>query len=220
MAKKNYYCVLAGKTPGIYKTWNECKAQVDGFPGAKYKGFSLLEEAEEYMKSGGFDIGLAMKSPDMVNDNHDDDESEKTILTGESAVAYVDGSYDDLTGDYSCGIVFFYNGKTKEISLKGENQDLAEMRNVAGEIMGAKLAMEMAIEQGIGSLEIYYDYKGIEEWCLGRWKTNKAGTIAYKSYYDSIKDKLDVKFKKVKGHSGDKYNDLADKLAKEALGLI
>ncbi|MCR5797927.1 MAG: ribonuclease H family protein [Eubacterium sp.] len=201
MAKKNYYCVLAGKTPGIYRTWDECKAQVDGFPGAKYKGFSLLEEAEEYMKS-------------------DADESEKTILTGESAVAYVDGSYDDLTGDYSCGIVFFYNGKTKEISLKGEDQDLAEMRNVAGEIMGAKLAMEMAIEQGIGSLEIYYDYKGIEEWCLGRWKTNKAGTIAYKAYYDSIKDKLDVKFKKVKGHSGDKYNDLADKLAKEALGLI
>ncbi len=201
MAKKNYYCVLVGKTPGIYRTWNECKAQVDGFPGAKYKGFSLLEEAEEYMKS-------------------DADESEKTILTGESAVAYVDGSYDDLTGDYSCGIVFFYNGKTKEISLKGEDKDLAEMRNVAGEIMGAKLAMEMAIEQGIGSLEIYYDYKGIEEWCLGRWKTNKAGTIAYKAYYDSIKDKLDVKFKKVKGHSGDKYNDLADKLAKEALGLI
>ena len=34
-----------------------------------------------------------------------------------------------------------------------------------------------------------------------------------------IKKYVDIKFVKVKGHSGDKYNDLADKLAKEALGI-
>ena len=32
--------------------------------------------------------------------------------------------------------------------------------------------------------------------------------------------KIDIKFVKVKGHSGDKYNDIADKLAKKALGII
>ena len=41
----------------------------------------------------------------------------------------------------------------------------------------------------------------------------------YKKYYDSIKNILDVKFVKVKGHSGDKYNDRADALAKAALGI-
>ena len=50
-------------------------------------------------------------------------------------------------------------------------------------------------------------------------KTNKEGTIAYKAYYDEAKEKVSVRFQKVTGHSGDKYNDYADKLAKQALGL-
>ena len=33
------------------------------------------------------------------------------------------------------------------------------------------------------------------------------------------KEKIDVKFVKVKSHSNDHYNDIADKLAKEALGI-
>ncbi len=45
-------------------------------------------------------------------------------------------------------------------------------------------------------------------------KTNKEGTKAYKAYFDSLKDKLIIHFQKVKGHSGDEYNDLADELAK------
>ena len=41
MAKK-YYAVAKGKTPGIYLTWEDCKAQVDHFPGALYKGFATI----------------------------------------------------------------------------------------------------------------------------------------------------------------------------------
>ena len=48
MAKK-YYAVRVGKTPGIYLTWDDCKAMVDGFPGAKYKGFETLEEAKDFL---------------------------------------------------------------------------------------------------------------------------------------------------------------------------
>ena len=42
----------------------------------------------------------------------------------------------------------------------------------------------------------------------------KKGTKEYKKFYDSIKDKLNIKFVKVKAHSGDKYNEEADRLAK------
>ena len=38
-AKNNFYAVLAGRQPGIYKTWAECQRQVIGFKGAKFKGF-------------------------------------------------------------------------------------------------------------------------------------------------------------------------------------
>ena len=45
MAKKKYYVVWKGATPGVYPTWDECKAQVFGYEGAQYKSFSSLEEA-------------------------------------------------------------------------------------------------------------------------------------------------------------------------------
>lgn len=50
MAGKKYYAVKKGKTTGIFKSWAECRDSVDGYSGAEYKGFMLLEEAEAYMK--------------------------------------------------------------------------------------------------------------------------------------------------------------------------
>lgn len=50
-------------------------------------------------------------------------------------------------------------------------------------------------------------------------ESNKDGTKAYKAYFDSIKNYINIRFVKVKGHSNDRYNDMADILAKEALGL-
>lgn len=49
MAEKKYYAVQVGKIPGIYGTWDECKAQTEGVSSAKYKSFPSLEEAERYM---------------------------------------------------------------------------------------------------------------------------------------------------------------------------
>lgn len=43
--KEKYYVVWAGKEPGIYTNWTQCKAQVEGFNGAKFKKFSSLSEA-------------------------------------------------------------------------------------------------------------------------------------------------------------------------------
>lgn len=51
MAKKKFYAVVVGRTPGIYDAWDHpeesksAKAQVDKFPGAKYKGYATYEEA-------------------------------------------------------------------------------------------------------------------------------------------------------------------------------
>ncbi|WP_129044522.1 ribonuclease H family protein [Companilactobacillus metriopterae] len=48
---QKYYAVRIGKNPGIYNTWAECKAQVDGFVGARYKSFTSLSEAEDFIKN-------------------------------------------------------------------------------------------------------------------------------------------------------------------------
>lgn len=206
MAKKNFYVVKKGKSPGIYHTWEQCRAQVEGFAGAVYKGFATREEANAF---AGEELAeqttLSFEEPE---------ETPVPLPAGEEALAYVDGSYNVKTGEYSCGVVFFFAGEEKHLAQKGEEEELASMRNVAGEIMGARLAMEEAVRCGARSLTIVHDYQGVASWCTGEWKANKEGTKAYKAYFDSLQGKLAIQFQKVKGHSGDTYNDLADELAK------
>ena len=211
MAKNNYYAVRGGKTPGIYKTWEDCKAQVIGYKGAIYKGFAEKQDAEDFLRGG-----LSATSTDAASDN---DENPQVEPSDSEITAYVDGSFSSGKS-FGCGCIILKDGEIiAEISKAYEDEELATMRNVAGEIKASELAMQYALDNGYTSLSIYHDYQGIASWCLGEWKTNKAGTIAYKQFYDDIKDKLKVHFIKVKGHSGDEYNEIADRLAKKALGI-
>ena len=195
------YAVRVGRTPGIYSTWDDCKAQIDGFSGAVYKSFKTAAEAAEFMGWGAGVSENKLEENDLEN------------------VAYVDGSYNVTTGEFSYGVVIFHNGKEHTFNKKFDDPELASMRNVAGEIKGAEAAMEYAYKNGMKSLTIYHDYEGIAKWPLKLWAANKEGTKAYQEYYNNIKKYVDIKFVKVKGHSGDKYNDMADRLAKEALGI-
>lgn len=52
MAKKpKFYVVWKGKKPGIYESWDDCKAQIEGFKGAQYKSFSKFTEAKKAFNS-------------------------------------------------------------------------------------------------------------------------------------------------------------------------
>jgi len=44
--KKNFYVVWNGHNPGIYKSWENCQAQVKKFPNAIFRGYPTHEEAE------------------------------------------------------------------------------------------------------------------------------------------------------------------------------
>jgi hypothetical protein len=48
-SKQKYYAVRQGRCPGIYHTWADCKSQVDGFRGSRFKSFRILSEAEGFM---------------------------------------------------------------------------------------------------------------------------------------------------------------------------
>ena len=42
------YVVFIGRIPGIYTGgWDECRAQVNGYPGNKYRGYDSYEQAVE-----------------------------------------------------------------------------------------------------------------------------------------------------------------------------
>lgn len=198
MAKK-YYAVKEGRTPGIYYTWDDCKKMVDGYSGAKYKSFSTIQEAEEYISGKVF---------------ADSPENEIT------SYAFVDGSYNETTRVYGYGGFLMHASKKYVLQGNGNDEEMASMRNVAGEVLGSMAAMEKAIEIGIKELTIYYDYMGIEMWATGAWKRNKKGTVAYFDYVQNMKEKITLNFVKVKGHSGVDGNEEADRLAKEAVGIL
>lgn len=47
MAKKQkYYVVWNGHEPGIYDSWSKCQKQIKNYPGAIYKSFGSLKEAD------------------------------------------------------------------------------------------------------------------------------------------------------------------------------
>lgn len=214
-----FYAVKAGRTTGIYNSWDDCKAQVDGFAGAIYKSFKTAGEAAEYMGWGN-----VAKPSNTLKKEGETIKTSKASGTASAVelvdgVAYVDGSFNVATGEFSYGVVMFHQGKELHFNKKFDDTELATMRNVAGEIKGAEAAMQYAFEHGMKELIIYHDYEGISRWPLREWKANKDGTIAYQTFYDKISKNVNIKFVKVKGHSGDKYNDEADRLAKEALGL-
>ncbi|XP_038656265.1 ribonuclease H1 [Scyliorhinus canicula] len=49
MKGRFYYAVRAGRKPGVYATWNECKEQVEKFPSASFKKFATEEDAWSFV---------------------------------------------------------------------------------------------------------------------------------------------------------------------------
>lgn len=203
-----YYAVYKGKSgsPKIFTSWDECKKEVIGFKGAIYKSFTTEKDAINFIE---------LNSEGKVSDK-----TEELIENEEGLFIYVDGSFAVDKGNYSYGLVAVKDG---EIIYKdkgtGVDKEAVSLRNVSGEVLGAKMAVEYAIKNGFKEITIAYDYQGVESWAIGTWKRNNRITAEYNEFMQSKMKEVKIRFKKIKGHSGHKYNDLADKLAKEALGV-
>jgi len=202
---KKYYAVKVGKSAGIYNNWEDCKKQVTGFSGAIYKSFPTLEEAKEYLNNGN--VENEVNSFNLEN------------IADDEILAYVDGSYKKDTLEYGYGVVLILKDDIIELFGKGENSEVAKSRNVTGELFGSIRAISEAIRLKKKKITVFYDYQGISSWANGEWKCNLPLTIGYRDKIKDFRKEIEILFVKVKAHSNDKYNDLADYLAKKSLGI-
>lgn len=116
MAKKKFYAVKQGRKTGMFLTWDDCKKQVMGYPGAIYKSFGTEAEAKEYLGIGsavaGLDSGISGTECAVAG----------RIQTGTPASGaveiYVDGSYHAATKEFSYGMVVLIDGREEKFSQK------------------------------------------------------------------------------------------------------
>lgn len=190
-----YYAIKDDSNHEIVDSWDLCKEHLKNYTKPKYKSFKTKEEAEAFIND------------EILDDN----------ITAPKA--YIDGSFDSKTNAYSFGGVLIIDGKEYPYKKKFEPDEYSPLRNVAGEIQGAGFIIAYAVKKGIKELHIFYDYLGIEKWFTHEWKANSKIAIDYQLLAERVKDRIKVYFHKVKSHTNNHYNDYADKLAKEALGL-
>lgn len=70
--RRKFYVVWEGRAPGVYDSWEECEAQVSGYPGARYKAFNSQTDAVLAFRThnpGDLDVfkAIAAHKNDIVN---------------------------------------------------------------------------------------------------------------------------------------------------------
>lgn len=133
---------------------------------------------------------------------------------------YTDGSF--RKGVTTWGMVAVANEENIFEAYGVLSGPIAQMHQVGGELKAVVTAVKYCKEQGLQA-NIYHDYTGIYGWvadCFGGagkpWKRNNEWTQGYAAYMKRNRMYV-ADFRKVKAHSGNKWNDYADALCEKAL---
>lgn len=205
----NVYAVRVGRVPGLYSSWDECKQQVTGYSGAVFKKFNDTDtEAISAFMGGEYQDAAFV----------DKDDATEAAASG-VWIAYTDGSYNPETQACGAGLVLFVNGKKETYNCLNQDKEAESMRNVTGEILAASMAIDMACNHHAKKLIIRHDYTGISEWANQHWQAKNKYTQTYQSKVLVARKFIDIEFEHVPAHTGVKYNEEADMLAKQACGM-
>lgn len=193
-----FYAVKNGVKPGIYTTWEECQDNTKGYSNALFKSFESEEAAQTYLR------GNSNKSEIIP--------STKPV----DVQLYVDGSWNEKKQQYGWGFILVVDGESVSVGQgKGNNPKYINQHQIGGEIVAVLQGLDRAIFKGYEHVEIVYDYLGIEMWATGEWQTKSEIANAYVYHLRNYNQEIDISLKKVKSHSGNIFNDQADRLAKK-----
>ncbi|WP_297702122.1 ribonuclease H family protein [uncultured Fibrobacter sp.] len=188
MPKQKFYAIKTPNESKIVMTWAECEKLTHGVKGVLFKSFGSRAEAEAWIS------GMEAPVPDGLR-------------------VFVDGSFSP--GFPKSGWAFVVTENDVEIARgSGITAFDAESRNIDGEVMASFQAMRW-LDANDRTGTICHDYEGIARWAKGEWQAKS--NIA-KRYVAAAQPFLHrVSFEKVEAHTGVKWNELVDKLAKDAI---
>lgn len=137
---------------------------------------------------------------------------------GDFVLLYTDGSHDKKTGRYSYGVVALLpNGEIHTFGQAMSNPKFAKTWNIAGECEGLLAGLSFCKAHGYNRVRICHDLQGLSHWIRGYFKAATSTTTNLVNRFFAHYSDMEVGFAKVKGHSGQEFNDLADKLANQAM---
>lgn len=133
--------------------------------------------------------------------------------------AYCDGAFSTKCSEgVAVGIVIFDNiGNKYQYSKFRISPVLSSIRSVGAEICAAYLATKLARNLGCNKLVIHHDYLGVANWLNGCWDAHTEPSRIYVEEMRKYMEQFEISFKYVKGHSGNLWNERADRLATSAL---
>lgn len=159
MSTRKFYVVWEGRSPGIYDSWEECKDQIDGFPGARYKAFPSQDAATEAFRGDSSEhIGVlrAIASHNPVAVNYS---------------AFPEIILDSIAVDAACsknpGPVEYRGVDTKSGITLFKVGPLADGTNNIGEFLAIVHALAMTAQQGVATT-IYSDSRTALAWVRDR----------------------------------------------------
>ncbi|XP_058468603.1 ribonuclease H1 isoform X2 [Solea solea] len=119
MAKgKFFYAVRNGFKPGVYKSWDECKAQVEKFPSASFKKFAAEKEAWAFVR------GAEISAPPPVNKGAQSLDSAITLpKRGPEPLEYIPLGKKRSHSDQEDGVLPPKRTKPSESSCSGSSGD-------------------------------------------------------------------------------------------------
>src|SRR5438105_1219131 len=166
--RKKFYAVRAGHRPGVYGTWEECEAQVVGYPKAQFKGFPTLADAETFLTDSQqprVSPGTPAQAPSVPFDSAPDNTKDASL---KSVVIYTDGACIGNPGPGGYGVVLIHGERRKELSA-GFRLTTNNRMEILGCIAGLQTLKEPC------EVKIYSDSKYVvntmtKSWAL-RWRT-------------------------------------------------
>lgn len=194
---KNFYAVRIGRVPGIYKTWEECQKQVNKFPKAMFKKFSDEKMAQAFIGS-------------------EDNTKAKKRKREKANELYTDGSIGSWGYVHVVDNEIVHEG-FGEVVLNPKHEHYlgaTKKTNNTGELTAIGEALRYYSTSGQSDkVTIRYDsmYAAKSVQGIFNGEKNKILIQNIRKLYEPIKEK--VNFEHVKAHSGNKFNDRADKLA-------